>query len=50
MGNQAKVKFINNSNLSIPPIETIGVPITENETVTEKHMSLLPYEGDEGIG
>ena len=30
--------------------ETIEVPANENETVTKKHMLLLPYQGDKGIG
>ena len=31
-----QVKFINDSNLSPPTIETIEVPANENETVTKK--------------
>ena len=45
-----QVKFINDSNLSPPAIETIEVPANENETVTKKHMLLLSYQGDKGIG
>ena len=44
------VKFINDSNLSPPTIETIDVTADENETVTKKHMLLLPYQTDKGIG
>ena len=44
-----QAKFINDSNLSPPTIETIEVPGNENETVTKKHMLLLPYQGDKGI-
>ena len=45
-----RVKFINGSNLSPPTIKTIEVPENENKTVPKKHMLLLPYEGDKGIG
>ena len=45
-----QVKFINDSNLSPPTIETIDVPANENETVTKKDMLPLPYQGDKGIG
>ena len=45
-----KIKFINGSNLSSPTIETKEVPANENETVTKKHMLLLPYQGDIVIG
>ena len=45
-----QVKFINDSNLSPPTIETIDVTADENETVTKKHMLLLPYQTDKGIG
>ena len=38
-----QVKFINNSNLSPPTIETIDVPANENKAVTEKHILLLHY-------
>ena len=41
-----QVKFINDSNLSPPTIKTIQVPVNGNETVTKKHMLLLPYQGD----
>ena len=37
-----QVKFITGSNISPPTIETIEVPPNENETVTKKHMLLLP--------
>ena len=40
-----QVKFINGSNLLPPTIETIQVPVNGNETVTKKHMFLLPYHG-----
>ena len=39
-----QVKFINDSNLSPATIDTIGVPANENETVTKKHMLLLPIK------
>ena len=45
-----QVKFINDSNLSPPTTETRKVPANENETVTKKHMLLLLYQGDKGIG
>ena len=38
-----QVKFINDSNLSPPTIETIDVPANENKAVTEKHILLLHY-------
>ena len=44
-----QVEFIHDSNLSPPTIETIEVPTNENETLTKKHMLLLPYQGDKGI-
>ena len=44
----AQVKFINGSNLSPPAIKTIEVPANKNETVTKKHMLLLPYQGEIG--
>ena len=43
-------KFINGSNLSPPTIEPIEVPANKNETLTKKHMLLLPYQGDIRIG
>ena len=45
-----QVKFINDRNLSPPTIETIEVPANDNELVTKKHMSLLPYQRDKGLG
>ena len=45
-----QIKFINGSNLSSPTIETKEVLANENETVTKKHMLLLPYQGDIVIG
>ena len=33
-----QVKFINDSNLSPPSIETIQVPANENETVTKNYF------------
>ena len=45
-----QVKFINDSNSSPLIIKTIEVPANENETVIKKHMLLLPYQGDKGIG
>ena len=45
-----QVKFINDSNSSPLIIETIEVPANENEIVIKKHMLLLPYQGDKGIG
>ena len=53
MGNQeifTQVKFINDTSSSPPTIETLEVPANENETVTKKHVLLLPYQGDKGIG
>ena len=44
-----QVKFINNSNLSPPTIETIEVPTNENKTVTKKCMLFLPYQGDKEV-
>ena len=44
-----QLKFINDSNLPPPTIETIEVPANENETVTRNNMLLLPCQGDEGI-
>ena len=44
-----QVKFINNSNLSPPTIETIEVPANENKTVTKKYMLFLPYQGDKEV-
>ena len=35
---------------SPPTIETTEVPANENETLTKKHLLLLPYQGDKGIG
>ena len=46
----AQVKFVNGSNLSPPTIKTIEVPANKNETVTKKHVLLLPYQGEIGIG
>ena len=45
-----QVKFINGNNLSSPTIETIEAPANENKTITKKHILLLPYQGDKGIG
>ena len=45
-----QVEFVNDTNLSLPTIELIEVPANENETVTKKHMLLLPYQADKGIG
>ena len=45
-----QVKFLNSSSSSPPTIETIEVPVNENETVTKKYMLLLPYQGDKDIG
>ena len=45
-----QVKLISDSNLSPSTIETIEVSANENETVTKKHMLLLPYQGGKGIG
>ena len=46
----AQVEFINDSNLSSLTIETLEVLAHENETVTKKHMLLLPYQGYKGTG
>ena len=45
-----QVKFINGSNLSPPTIKTIEVPANEIETVTKKHVLLVPYQRDKGTG
>ena len=46
----SKVKFINDINLLPPTIETIEVPVNQNETVTKEHTLLLPYQVVKGIG
>ena len=53
MGNQeifTQVKFINDTISSAPTIETLEVPANENKTVTKKHVLLLAYQEDKGIG
>ena len=45
-----QVKFINDRNSLPPTIETIDVSANKTETVTKKHMLLLPCQGDKGIG